>query len=409
MIRTRVPCFPSLPAPWRLCVFSFLPSAPAAAAELRPDGQAADPATVEISGLGAGTFEPAKRETSSLHWVPDVRRPLIDPLPGKFRNIYAPSVVETPDGWRVFYGAWDGVPTGNDRIYSVTTRDFLSFEDRHTVIEHGPFQHVCNVHATRLADGSFTLVCTALLGNNLNKPVVFTSLDGKRWNGSPAPYVPSAKDLVSITGYPGWDAADLNGMNVLLREGDAWRLYFGDFRNFGRVHRASGTDGRSFTYEGPVLEGHLAVNDVRKIGGVFLMGLHMNRDRIWCSVSPDSRAFPEARELFASLDDAEKYIVAVGWVTQGDRLLGVLYGAGAKPSLDANRIFARWVQMRAVLVAADGTRLEAIGARGPERQVFRVAGNGPYRVELFAEDGTTETGRTPPAEITAGRAYRLTD
>ncbi len=419
MIRIRGPFFPSLPAPLRLCVFAFLPSAVAAAPDLRPDGPAADPTTVEISGLGAGAFEPAKREPSALHWVPDVRRPLIDPLPGKFRNIYAPSIVETPEGWRVFYGAWDGVPTGNDRIYSVTTRDFLDFADRHTVIEHGPFQHVCNVHATRLADGSFTLVCTALLRDtNLNKPVVFTSPDGMTWNGAKPPYVPSSKDLLALTGYPGWDSADVNGINVLLREGDAWRLYFGDYRNFGQVHRASSLSPRSppssatsapFAYEGPVLEGRLAVNDVRKIGGVFLMGLHMNRDRIWYSVSPDSRAFPEARELFASLDDAEKYIVAVGWVTRDDRLLGVLYGAGANPNLAANRIFTRWVQRRAVLVAADGTRIEALGARGPERQVFKIPGAGAFRGECFAEDGTTRAGEIRATELTPGKAYRLTD
>ena len=410
MVRPHVSRLPSLPAPLRLCVFAFLPSAAAAAPDLRPDGPAADPATVEISGLGAGAFEPAKREPSALHWVPDVRRPLIDPLPGKFRNIYAPSIVEAPDGWRVFYGAWDGVPTGNDRIYSVTTRDFLDFADRHTVIEHGPFQHVCNVHATRLADGSYTLVCTALLReSNLNKPVVFTSPDGTIWNGAKPPYVPAMKDLVSLTGHPGWDAADVNGMNVLLREGDAWRLYFGDYRNFGKIHRASGTDGRSFSYDGPVLEGRLAVNDVRRIGGVFLMGLHMNRDRIWYSVSPDSRAFPETRELFASLDDAEKYIVAVGWVTRGDRLLGVLYGAGANPNLAANRIFARWVQRRAVLVAADGTRIEALGARGPERQVFKIRDAGTFRIESFTEDGTARTGETGVMELAPGKAYRLTD
>jgi len=39
--------------------------------------------------------------------------------------LYAPSVVPRPDGtYRIFFGGWDGTTTGNDRIYSVITRDF---------------------------------------------------------------------------------------------------------------------------------------------------------------------------------------------------------------------------------------------------------------------------------------------
>ncbi|MBW7940051.1 MAG: hypothetical protein H3C63_14975, partial [Candidatus Omnitrophica bacterium] len=72
--------------------------------------------TAEVMGVAAGVFDPAIWEAGDLFILPDQRSPLIAPrLTGLFRNIYAPSIVETPTGWRVFYGAWDGVPTGTDR------------------------------------------------------------------------------------------------------------------------------------------------------------------------------------------------------------------------------------------------------------------------------------------------------
>src|SRR5690348_10305562 len=85
-------------------------------------GEAA-PGTIEIRGVGADEFNPEIWRDRTLHFVPDARSPILSPREGKFRNIYAPSIVEAKDGWRIFYGGWDGVPTGNDRIYTATTRD----------------------------------------------------------------------------------------------------------------------------------------------------------------------------------------------------------------------------------------------------------------------------------------------
>src|SRR4051812_32385063 len=65
--------------------------------------------TVELHGVGAGTFDPKIWQANTLHLLPDARHPLIEPRPGNARNIYAPSIVEIPGGWRIFYGAWDGV------------------------------------------------------------------------------------------------------------------------------------------------------------------------------------------------------------------------------------------------------------------------------------------------------------
>ena len=89
---------------------------------LTPTGETTEPGFVEISGVEAGEFDPTTWQAGTLNLLPDVRSPLIEPLPGKWRNIYAPSIVETREGWRVFFGAWDGMATGNDRIYSVVTK-----------------------------------------------------------------------------------------------------------------------------------------------------------------------------------------------------------------------------------------------------------------------------------------------
>ena len=82
---------------------------------------------VEVTGVEAGEFNPLIWQAATLNFVPDLRFPLLAPQSGKFRNIYAPSAVETPAGYRLFYGAWDGIPSGNDHIYSATTD--VGFQD----------------------------------------------------------------------------------------------------------------------------------------------------------------------------------------------------------------------------------------------------------------------------------------
>src|SRR5688572_17674274 len=93
--------------------------------------------TIEIRGVGAAAFDANLWEKGELHLLPDVRSPLLEPREGKFRNIYAPSVVRTKLGWDVYYAAWDGADSGNDRVYRTSTPDFLTFGPRQTVIEHG--------------------------------------------------------------------------------------------------------------------------------------------------------------------------------------------------------------------------------------------------------------------------------
>lgn len=372
----------------------------------------------EITGVRAGAFDAEAWTAGPPNLVPDIRRPLMEPREGTCRNIYAPSAVETAGGWRVFYGAWDGVPTCNDRIYSALTKDFLQFTDRHTVIEHGPFQHVCNVNAIRLPDGAWRMLCTAYPDKSgRNKPALFSSPDGKTWNGHPEPYTASFDDIVTVSGYANYPDADINGMNVLLFDGGKYTMYFGDFRRFGKVYTATSADGRSYTYDGVALEGAYAVNDIKKFKSTrktwYLMGLHMNTDKLYYSLSDSRESFPPVKLLQQNIDSRDRYIVAVGWVTQGDqetrgrRLLGYLYGAGPDAALASNRIFATWLQKKVVLVRDDGRRVEAASSRGPDRQLFALGETFRGHAEVYAEDGRTLLARSGRVEMAPGHVYNL--
>lgn len=381
-------------------------------------GASAPEGFAEIRGVAAGPFAPELWSAGTLNLVPDHRRPFIDPLQGKKRNIYAPSIVETKDGWRVFYGGWDGVPTGNDRIYCLdATRDFGTFSNRRIIIEHGRFVHVCNVSAVETSPGVSALMCTAYPdARGLNKPAFFDGFARDNWLSGQTPRVAALADIVSMTGYPAYEKSDINGMNVILRESGFFRLYFSSFTDFGKTYRATSPNGRDYTWDGECIRTPKMVNDVKEfvVGGrpTYLMAFHANCPELSYALSPDGMKFEEAKKLATALDDYEKYIVAIGWVVKGDqdapdrRLLGFLYGAGAKSTLDANRIFARWLQKRIVVTAPD---FESVGgaALGPDAQLVRVPAPVNARVHVYAEDGRAEIGQTVKFPIRPGGAYEI--
>jgi hypothetical protein len=149
------------------------------------------------------------------------------------------------------------------------------------------------------------------------------------------------------------------------------------------------------------------VNDVKAVrsaaGGTwYLMALHRNADRAFFSLSRDAAEFLEQKTLLISGGDADRFITSVGWVCDDGRVLGVLYGAGVAPTLDANRIFARWLQKKVVV---DDT--EPVVAVGPDRQLLRLAAERRATIKVFADDGVTPIATSPPTVVTPGRAYRL--
>jgi hypothetical protein len=384
---------------------------------VREVGSAYDAKHVEIRGVEAGAFDPALWRAHTLNLLPDVRRPLLAPREGKHRNIYAPSIAQIKDGWRIYYGGWDGSDTPNDRIYFTETRDgFLTFAARHLAIDHGNFQHVCNVNVTP-SDHGFTMMCTAYPdAKGLNKPVTFFSDDGVRWNGSRDVMTATPAQLVQIDGYATYADADINGVSVLLFESGMYRLYFSDFRRFTQIARCSSPDAKRFRFESEALHASLMVNDVKKFrvgeSASYLMGLHENGPHLHYALSGDGLRFEAPVELSGNVDDADRYIVAIGWVTAGEqerdgrRVLGYLYGAGSAPSLDQNRIFATWLQKKAVLHA--GKRMIAANvALGPDRQLAEMDSATTASVELIAEDGKTLLAESAPVDFKPGRAYAI--
>jgi len=83
-------------------------------------------------------------------------------------------------------------------------------------------------------------------------------------------------------------------------------------------------------------------------------------------------------------------MVSVGLVVDASssRLLGALYGAGYKPGLGNNRIFAKWLQKRMFFISSDGKSTawgdEASGY-GPDSQILSVSSS--------AEEGASSVGK----------------
>ena len=391
---------------------------------------------VEVQGLSAGPFNPLIWEKDTLHWVPDMRMPILAPrMGGVFRNIYAPSAVEEGNGWRFFYAAWDGIESGTDRVYSATTPDFIDFYDRRTVIHNGDFVHVCNVNVQRIADGSLQMVATAWPDpRQRDRPVHFYSPDGNTWNGSPAPYRAQFKDLLQIEGYSKDEESDLNGANVLLYDQDKYLFYFTNWSDRGKLYWSQGETPASFKFGGLALETEHAVNDVKKFTrdgqDWYVMALHKKGDvglpqkdvdKLWFSLSKDGKSFGQEQLMVKARDEMDHNIFAVGFVARKDRILGVLYGAGPSIRCNRNQIFGYWLQKRVLLTAnraGHEAEYEAQSALGPDRQLIKlppvlppldshpVSVNFEGALTVFAEDGFTPIG-SQPVSLRPGGVYRL--
>jgi len=373
---------------------------------------------IEIQGLSPGFFNPAYWQQNTLNWVPDVRIPMLAPqTTGPYQNIYAPWPLEEPIGWRLFYGGWDGSDTPNDRVYSITTNDFLSFDHRALVIDHGAFVHVNNVNVQRLVDGSLHMICTAYPDqNNLNKPAYFSSPDGITWNGSPQPYQAQLSDLASIQGYAKFQTGNFNGANVLLWDGQTWTLYFSNWNDqgpTGTMYRATTASLPAFQLQGVTMNTIYAVQDVKifQSGGKnwYVVGFHDNAPTLWYSLSNDGIKFNKENVLFGSLaSGVDSFIVSLGFVTSGSQLLGVVYGAGAAPTLDQNRIFARWLQKKAVITDSSGAQMTLQGGYGPDRQWFHGPPSGSLQgtIAVYSEDGVTPLA-WGSVNLSSGNAYKL--
>jgi hypothetical protein len=377
--------------------------------------------TIEIQGLSAGTFNPTSWQQNILNWVPDVRTPMLAArTTGPYQNIYAPWPLEQVDGWRLFYGGFDGQDVPYDQIYSRRTTDFLSFGSPDHIISNGAFLNVNNVNVQQLSDGSLHMISTGGQAANSgigDKPVYFSSPDGITWNGTPEPYSAQLTDVISIQGYAPFNSDNFNGANVLLNDNGTWVLYFKDWSQFDTTYRATAVTLPNFQFQGVALKSNDFVQDVKKITvsgqSWYLMGLVEADPKlsIFYSLSKDPANFPSQQTLFNHLYALDTNIVAMSFVTRGSQVLGVLYGADqGTPSgdLTGNAIFGRWLQKKVVITNALGLQYFAQGSYGPDRQWFQGSSSGTLEgtMVVYAEDGITPLGNSL-VTLAAGKSYSL--
>lgn len=347
-----------------------------------------------VKGVGAGPFDP----TRIANFVPDARAPLIAPKEGGScpGNIYNANAVVNGGAVNVFFGGWDGVSSCHDSVsVAVTMDNFQSVGEHSPVVATGDRMHVNNPSALRRPDGRWAMLYTQLPESPappLNKPGFSESTDGVVFT----PSAGGSAQLVHVEGYAGWAAADVNGGNVLWytppttttsdEANGRYDMYFVDFRarNHSVYHatataRAMAANATAappvFSYTGVALEeaGRIP-NDVKRINGFWVLALHANSQQTYLSVRAGNAtvaaaatrppsSWPPTSVLFTHSGKADKYIVSCGLVVDETStvLKGALYGAGPVPQLDHNRVFATWLQRRAIFRSADNATTWGLG------------------------------------------------
>ena len=310
--------------------------------------------SISVDGVGAGAFDPKKIS----NWHYDNRFPLISPQgSGSCRNIYAANVVNNGETcWNVYFGGWDGVNSCHDSISVTVTEDSFATMNQHDPqIATGSDMHCNNPSAVKMKD-EWMMVYTQLPYT----PVPMRNKPGRSRGPNGVVWSPDAggQSWLTMSNYPNWPNADVNGGNVLFYENGTFHLFFIDFQKYPGVYRAVSTDGLHYSYAG-VAAPNFIVNDVKKINGYYVMALHENGPEVFLSVGKQniSSGFPPAQVLFPHLGSADLYIVSIGLVVDASEtvLMGALYGAGPVSALDQNSIFAAWLQRQVLFKSADNT------------------------------------------------------
>eukprot|EP00483_Globobulimina_turgida_P001585 UN01587 len=209
--------------------------------------------------------------------------------------------------------------------------------------------HVNHPNCIKINESHWNMVYTVLpLNSNLNKPGYSTATTGIDWT----PNAGNSNYMITMKNYPyDWANADVNGGNVIYYDHNThmYHLYFIDFKQESThsVFHATSNNLRDFTYQNiAVNEAMRVVNDMRKINNYYVMGLHMNTQQVWYSVSTDLTQFPSTKVLFKNMNDADQYITSMGWIVNDKQntLMGALYGASKISALDENSIYCVWLQ-----------------------------------------------------------------
>ncbi|WP_080647802.1 discoidin domain-containing protein [Variovorax atrisoli] len=311
------------------------------------------PNKMQVAGVQANAFNPNRLS----NWNYDERgSSMIAPNPGAYRNIYSPQAVQLSGSvWRIYFHGWDGVSAPlYDRIYTtVTFDDYLNFDAHYLQIDHGNCQNVGNESVVRVAPGDWRMTYTCMRSDNLNKTGYATSGDGANWSPNAG-----GSTMINVTGYPNWAAGDYNGVNPIIKDSNAvWHYYFMESSTNPGVEHATSTDGVNFAFVNRAQQEPMrALNDVKAFsyGGSthYLSCYHMGQSNLWMSTSTSLSDLGPTKVAFSNYSNEDKMMITCGWVQDGTRVYGMLYGACAAdcdPAFPSrNRLFARWLQKKVV-------------------------------------------------------------
>ena len=358
----------------------------------------------EIRQVGSRNFDPGKLSV----WHNDVRRPLI--APGAGQNIYAPTVVENGSGnWNIYFGGWDHTRINDEVSIANSPDNFLTYGNHISMVTHGEFLHVNNCSAIKVSDQSWKMICTAYPVATKNKPILFSGTNGIDWS----PNSGTSGSLIKMTGYDGWENADVNGGNVLYFENGLYHLFFNNFSvNPIGVFHATSNDCINFQYQGNVQPVNRVPNDLKSFefnnSKVYVLATHVNTGNIHLSLSSSLTSFTDAPIVLESRGEDDKYIVAPGLVSDGKRLLGVLYGACAVNTLNFNRIFARWLQLKVIFKNKYVQWGDIEEAYGPDRiRMYQNSSIETGEFYIYDSDGATLLYTSPTVTMRSGDIWKL--
>jgi hypothetical protein len=353
----------------------------------------------QVRNVGSRAFSPTKLR----NWNYDARNPIIVPKPGTGgRNVYAPNIVFN-GAWNVYFGGWDDGTFNDELSVTVSYDNFLTFQPHTKIMTHGGFTHVNNETVIKTGPNQWQMAYTTYPAGGLNKPGYATSTDGVAW----VPNTGTTAALMTMSGYPTWSAADVNGGNAIIFDGSQYHMYWIDFANNFAMSYATSPNNRDYAFQGTKFTGYVP-QDIKS----FLVGAtryyvsvyHNNGANTYLSLNTSLASPAVPSLLFPHTGTADSFITSIGLVTDGTRLYGALYGASAVPSLDQNRIFASWLQRKVVFQNAS-TFLGANQSYGPDMLfVYMTPGQSVEtgRFSVYDSDGTTLVAQTPKVTLLAG-------
>ena len=299
-------------------------------------------AEVMVKGVGAGLFDENKLKV----WHYDKFNPIIVPKSGgPYPNIYGANLVNN-GVWNLYYGGWDGTADLHDRIYLGVSSEGLHSQNwgpRPVVVDHGDCELINDPSVVK--DGAnwyMAYTCAFLLNNGCtgNGGVygnigITHSSDGVVWS----PNVGRIADMIVLHDVP----AQYHGLETninrpsLTKNGNEWWLYFDgggrcdpNVENYDNTFLATSTDLKNFYFRGNALSSRFSIEpDVKKLNGKYVLVNVWFSNGIFAAVSDDGQTFRDLGNIIKRSGQIyDSYAISnPGMVTDGNRLLGVWYGA----------------------------------------------------------------------------------